>query len=336
MKYASFNPLSPHVILHGIELSHGLSLEESLTPYHSYVNRVYGLRDLEGHEYIAKFYRPGRWSEDGILEEHQLIIDCVNAEIPVAAPIPDPDGHTLGEITAVDDNTETDYYFALFPKKGGRLFDAENDEAWLRMGSLLGRLHMVGRTGKAEHRAICTPAETTALHIENLLHYNLVHPELEESFEKICREILKEIGPLFDNTKFLRLHGDCHRGNILDRSDEGLLLIDFDDMMIGPAVQDMWLLLPDYVNRSRRELNLLLEGYEEFMVFDQKELRLIEPLRFMRIIHYIAWCARQRDDKNFQTNFPDWGSRGYWIKEVEDITLQGNVIRESLTSAGLL
>ena len=332
---SEFDLLSPQVILKGVEYTFNIDLSDHIMPYPSYVNRVYGLESQDGEEFIAKFYRPGRWSFESICDEHEFLADCREAEIPLAVPIADDEGETLGEVTAVTgDGTEVNYFFALFPKKGGRQFDAERDGDWLRMGSLLGRLHVTGKKRGAPCRPVCSPEKTTLLYLDELLDGGLIPLEVEADFHKIISEAVRQISPLFIEKDFFRIHGDCHRGNILDRQEEGLLLIDFDDMMMGPAVQDMWLLLPDYAEESRRELRLLLEGYEEFLPFNYGQMRLLEPLRFMRIIHYIHWCARQRHDSTFLKHFPDWGSRSYWIKEVEDLKLQADRVYSWINPEG--
>ena len=208
--------------------------------------------------------------------------------------------------------------------------DAENDEDWIRLGVLTARLHAVGKKGSAPHRLRCTPAETTAGYVEELRAADVVHPDAREDFFELSVNIMREIEPLFEAVDLQRIHGDCHRGNILHRPGEGLMLIDFDDMLIGPIVQDIWLLLPDYVDSSYRELELILEGYGQFNQFDRETIRLVEPLRFMRMIHYLAWSASQRNDHRFRESFPDWGSKAFWIKEIEDLRVQERVIFNGL------
>ncbi|WP_319478029.1 serine/threonine protein kinase [Marispirochaeta aestuarii] len=315
---SGFDLLTPELVLQAVTQAWGFSLESSLSPFPSYINRVYGLRDDDGREYVTKFYRPGRWSYEAILEEHQFLEDCREAELPVVVPVPDEEGFTLQDVIAVDDEgNEEEYLFALFPKRGGRNFDAEGEEEWLRLGRLLGRLHQVAGDREAEHRLVLHPQETTMSHIRELS--DLVHPDLRVEFEDFCLEAVEMISPAFEGLDYHRIHGDCHRGNILDRPGEGLLLIDFDDMAVGPAVQDLWLLLPGRRDECSRELNLLVEGYEEFLSFPRRSLDLIEALRFMRILHYSAWCARQRKDAGFFKHFPGWGSKAYWTKELEDL-----------------
>jgi len=285
---------------------------------------VYGLRDEEGNPFVAKFYRPGRWSSECIGEEHRFVVQCAAAEIPVVPPLP-----AAGPVTATLREREGILY-TVFPLKGGRTFDVASDEDWVRLGSIVGRMHRAGRMEEAERRVVCSPRETTAAEIEQLVGSGLIPEDLLPDFARICFETVDIIEPLFRGVENIRIHGDCHRGNILDRLDEGLLIIDFDDMMTGPPVQDLWLLLPGHLSECPVETDLLLSGYRQFSQFDEGTLSLIEPLRFMRIIYFLSWCALQKDDPGFFTHFPDWGEKGFWVKELEDITYQRTVIREQL------
>jgi len=323
-----FDSLSPVMILDSVERAYSLRLDGVLTAYSSYINRVYEVRDEDERSWIAKFYRPGRWTAAAVREEHQFLTDCAEFEIPVVPPVPGLDGETLHKTMPTEDGVEV--LFTLFPKRAGRGFDAERDEDWLRLGSLVARVHLAGSDREAVHRLKCTPVETTAVFLRELDAGGYVHPDCLAEFESVSNRILEAIDPLFHGVIGQRIHGDCHRGNILDRVDEGLLLIDFDDMMTGPPVQDLWLLLPGYAMDSFRELSLLIEGYETFTPFDRSSLHLIEPLRFMRMIYYLTWCARQRRDARFHEAHPDWGSRAFWIKEIEDLSAQEDVIREAL------
>jgi len=327
MPETSFDSLDPESVVTAIERETGLVLDGTFRPYPSYVNRVYGLRAEDGTEYVAKFYRPGRWTREAVLDEHRFLMDCADTEIPAVAPLAFGGGRTLF-LCRTREGTGA-YPYALFPKKGGRNFDAETDDDWIRLGSLIGRLHSTGRMRKAENRIVLDPATVTAGFVAELVEGRHVHPKLKEDFLSVCSRTIALIAPLFCETSTIRLHGDCHRGNILDRPGEGLLLIDFDDMMNGPAVQDLWLLLPGYSGDCGREFGLLLDGYERFSPFDRSGFRLIEPLRFMRLIHFLAWRARQRHDHWFAAQFPDWGNEAFWIKEVEDLRVQAEVIRES-------
>jgi Ser/Thr protein kinase RdoA (MazF antagonist) len=312
-----FNELDPERVFRAVEESYGLVADGSLTNYPSYINRVYGFRTEDGENLVAKFYRPHRWTEETLLDEHRFLLDCEEAEIPVSLPLVSLLGSTL--------SASPPYYFTLFEKKGGRNFDAESDEDWTRMGSLVGRLHAAGRRRKAEHRLLCSP-DVSRAQVSELLSPGLVHGEFKAEFEDLARKTLDFITPHFTDPEPIRLHGDLHRGNILDRREEGLFLMDFDDMMSGPAVQDLWLLLPDYAEDCENELFHLIEGYEMFLPFDPKTLKLIEPLRFMRMIHFLAWQAHQRHDAGFHTLFPDWGNKPFWLKEVEDLRVQALVV----------
>lgn len=327
---ASFDPLTPDAVLSAVEQAFDLSLDGTLNPYPSYINRVYGLRAEDGRALVAKFYRPGRWNRDAILEEHAFLLECVQAELPVVPPLPDAEGQTLAELTVADGAEETGFLFALFPKRGGRNFDAESDEDWRRLGSVVGRCHEVGAKGQAPHRLVCLPESLTAGYLQEIHDQALVHPDCREEFEEVCAEALELITPLFRGAALQRVHGDCHRGNILDRPSEGLLIIDFDDLLNAPPVQDLWLLLPGRAEESRREIGLLLEGYTRFRPFDPATLALIEPLRFMRLIYFLAWRSRQRHDHWFARAFPEWGGKAFWIRETEDLRDQLRVIREAL------
>ncbi|MCX7027880.1 MAG: serine/threonine protein kinase [Spirochaetes bacterium] len=331
MKAGAFDALSPEIILGAVEEALGFVPEGNLTPYPSYVNRVYGFSDEEGREFIAKFYRPGRWSEMAILEEHAFLADCAKVELPVVLPLPDDDGETLFTID-VEDEPETGAYpggfrfsFAVFPKKGGRSFDAERAEDWERLGALAGRLHAVGANRPAHAR----PLLSSSLALANLAVVEpLVHPEFRAEFGDLCRTAIQVTAESLNALPPIRIHGDLHRGNILERPGEGLLLLDFDDMVTGPQVQDLWLLLPGRAADCGRELSMILGGYGEFAVLPSGSVAVIETLRFHRMLHFLAWRSLQRDDLWFKRDFPDWGSRAFWIQELEDFREQSRVMVE--------
>jgi Ser/Thr protein kinase RdoA (MazF antagonist) len=325
-----FDLLSPDAAMRAVERAYGVALDGTMESYPSYVNRVYGLRTEDGERLVAKFYRPGRWSRAAIEDEHAFLLDCAAAEIPVIAPRPGSDGATLQEASAGEDGRAQAFLFALFPRVGGRTFEPETRDDFLRLGSLLGRCHEVGARRAAEHRSVCSPGLLTAGFVDELLADRLVHPECADAFRAVCDETLGLIGPAFDGVRPCRIHGDCHRGNIIDRPGSGLALIDFDDMMSGPVVQDLWLVLPGKAADSRREIETLLEGHEQFCGFDRTTLRLVEPLRFMRMIYFLAWRARQRNDYWFREHFPQWGTEAFWIKETEDLREQAEVVRDAL------
>ncbi len=330
MQTGLFDLLTPQAVVHAVEESFSLTLNGTVFPFPSYINRVYGVTTDEGEELVAKFYRPGRWSRAALLEEHRFIEDCARGDLPVATPIADADGDTLleleveGETEAGEKRCES-FAFALFPKRGGRNFDAESDEQWFRLGALVARCHLAGGIRDAPNRPVLAPSTATE-YVRELLEEGVVHPDCREEFEALCGSTIEAFGSSFDGVRYQRVHGDCHRGNILERPGEGLLLIDFDDTMTAPPVQDIWLLLPDHAEHCRRELTMLLEGYEQFLPFDHHTTALIEPLRFMRIIYFLTWQARQRHDFWFRNAHPDWGSKAFWITEIEDLRAQASAI----------
>lgn len=323
---APFDFLSPDLALEAVEEATGLRLDGSVSNYPSYINRVYGFRSEEGAPLVAKFYRPGRWRRDAILEEHAFVADCAKAEIPVVAPLLLGDGSTLGTLELDAEEAAYAFEFAVYPKRGGRNFDAESEGDWRRLGSLVGRLHRVGtRTAPSGRPRL--DSDLVAAWIEELRP--LIHPDARMDFELAVGGCLEWVGPRLDSIKPIRIHGDLHRGNILERPGEGLLLIDFDDCMLGPPVQDLWLLLPGRTRECGLELEWLLEGYSDFAKLETGSVALIEGLRFLRMLHFLAWRARQRNDAWFAREFPDWGTKGYWMQEVAALEEQAFQVTEA-------
>lgn len=315
-----YSALTPDRLLDGVEETIGRRLVGFAHPLISYINRVYELQEATGERIIAKFYRPGRWSLAALEEEHAFVLACAEAEIPVVPPMILPDGGTLGDVDGI--------YFAVYPKRRGRDFEACTEEEWQRIGHVIGRLHAVGRQEPAEHRVTLHPSYSTEQNIRDLLEGDYVPASFRTDFGSVAREIADAVTPMFEDVELFRIHGDCHHANILERPDEGLMLIDFDDMATGPAVQDLWMLLPDRADRCRWEINLILEGYEAFQEFDDRTLRLIEPLRAMRMLYFLAWCARQIADVGFSRTFPDWGSDAFWRAQIADLIHELALIRE--------
>ena len=351
-------------MVEAVESAFDLRLDGTMASYPSYINRVYEVRDEEGVSYVVKFYRPGRWSEEAIREEHHFVLDCAEAEVPVIAPLANSAGDTLSALE-VERDQEGDgvegtgaggaygqigsaaggtagrergagrvrYLFALYPRRGGRNFDPESDGDWIRLGAVVARIHTAAVRRTAEHRLRCDPEGSTRMFLEELRSEDVVHPRCRDQFFELAERGVSLISPLFRDVPVQRLHGDCHRGNILDRPGAGLLVMDFDDMMMGPAVQDLWLLLPDRAPQCRRELELILSGYEEMRPFDRTTLRLIEPLRFMRMIYFLAWSAGQRSDRGFQESTAGWGGEAFWMKEIEELGSQLEVITGEIRAA---
>lgn len=319
----AFDLLSPELALSAVDEAFGVCPDGSFFAYPSYANRVYGLRGEDGTEYVAKFYRPGRWTAEAIREEHGFAFELAGAEVPVVAPLRDLEGDSLPELAVEGPEGGTSFPFALFPKRGGRLFDAERDEDWLRMGALAGRIHAVG-AGSAFGLRVRVEAGIAGRYAEELLGSGAVDPEAKERFGSVLRRAAALVDGALAATGYkpIRLHGDFHRGNVLDRGDEGLLAIDFDDAASGPAIQDLWLLLPGPASECRRELGLIVEGYEAFMPFDRASLALVEPLRLLRMVHFDAWLAKQRNDAGFRSRFEGWGGKAYWLTQASDLADQ--------------
>ncbi len=309
-----FQNLSPDFILNSLFHHYKIDAEAALRPFNSYVNRVYGLNDTQGNRWILKFYRPGRWSPEALAEEHLFLSDAGEAGLPLALPLPNLKGQTL--------SYEAPYYWAVFPLKAGRTFEGESLTDLERIGSLVGRLHAAAALRSCPQRLELTASGAGDQLAKELWEANLVPQNLKGPFFELIDQALNSIEPSLDSAFKHRLHGDLHRGNILDRPGEGLLLIDFDDMLTGPPIQDLWMLLPDRWENCPEEAEALARGYEIWKPFDRQWWKLVEPLRFLRMLYFLAWCARQRYDEGFSRQFPDWGTALFWQKEWEDFNEQ--------------
>ena len=314
-----FAQLTPDALLDAVESATGLRLLGFAHPHASYINRVYELQTSAGERVIAKFYRPGRWTRDALLDEHAFTLELAAEEIPVVPPRHLLDGTTLGHADGI--------HFAVFDKRRGREFEPTEAEDWRRLGRIMARMHAVGERRDAPARVTMHPARSTAGDLALLRDGPTLPRSQRTAFLDAAEEILDRILPLFADTPLQRIHGDCHCQNLLERPGEGLMLIDFDDMATGPVVQDLWMLLPERPPQARAEIGLILEGYETFREFDDRQLRLIEPLRAMRMLYFLAWCARQTDDPNFARKFPDWGSDSFWRQQTADLREQLGVLR---------
>lgn len=320
---ADFETLSPDTVIDAVEAAIGQRMTGFTAPLPSYINRVYELQTMAGERVIAKFYRPGRWERAALEEEHQFMQDCAAAEIPVVLPMELQNGYTIEAVNGI--------YFSVYPKRLGREFEIIEDEDWQRIGTLIARIHNVGQTREAPNRIHLHPTVSTAGDVQRLVESGHIPPRYLDEFENVCGRILEMATPLFEGTERIRIHGDCHSGNVIYRPESGIMLIDFDDMMTGPPIQDLWFLLPEYAEKCQWEIEMMVEGYELFRPFDQTSILLIEPLRAMRIIYFMAWCSRQANDFQFRNNFPDWGSDAFWQIELNGLNNQLVIIKEALT-----
>jgi len=327
-----FFELTPDRVMDAVETG-GVRCTGRCQALNSFENRVYDVEiesespdRFERHR-VAKFYRPGRWSEAQIREEHQFLKDLRAAEIPVVAPVELADGDTLHEIAGVG------IWYALFPKVGGRAPDELSPEELRRVGRLLARIHAIGVSREASHRLRLTPTVYGRENLAFLVSGQWIPLEYEARYRKAVERVCAIAEPWFAEFPMHRIHGDCHLGNLLSNQD-GFFFVDFDDMLIGPAVQDLWLLLPRGSGEERRlALENLLEGYEEMRAFDRRSLRLIEALRALRFVHYTAWIARRWKDPAFPLAFPQFGSHRYWNDETEDLERQVTLLETCNSSS---
>jgi Ser/Thr protein kinase RdoA (MazF antagonist) len=323
---ANFQDLTPERILNMVEEAIGFRLDNLLRPFNSYINRVFEIENEDNERFIVKFYRPGRWTKAAILEEHQFLRDLIDQEISVVAPLSLQNGATLAE--------KDGYFYSVFPKCGGRSVDEFTDDEWMQIGRLLGRVHKVGETRKPTHRMVMEPTKSTASQLEYLLGSSSLPIEFKSQLEKAVKAIIELTATRFTRKDMIRFHGDCHFANLIYRPGESFYIIDFDDMVIGPPVQDVWMLLPGDVSESMVELDLFLEGYEMFRPFDRRSIRLIEPLRAMRFVHYMAWCAHQVEYDGETRVIEEFGTREYWLREIQDLEDQCQRIVDDRSSLG--
>ncbi|ADN77864.1 aminoglycoside phosphotransferase [Ferrimonas balearica DSM 9799] len=301
-----FHSLTPDRVLDAVE-SLGVYPDTGLLPLNSYENRVYQFRAEDGRRYVTKFYRPQRWSEAQIREEHQFAQELMESEVPVAAPIA-IDGETLFE--------HDGYRFALWHSVGGRQFEVDNLDQLEAVGRFLGRLHQVGRRQPFQHRPALSVAEFGFEAREVLQQQAELGPHIETPFFTVLDQVLARIeAPLAESMTQLRLHGDMHPGNIL-WVDEGPSFVDLDDARTGPAIQDLWMMLNGDRASQLLQLDVLLEGYETFASLDSRELKWIEPLRALRMINYLAWLTKRWSDPAFPRNFPWFGTDKFWEQQV--------------------
>ncbi|WJW75811.1 serine/threonine protein kinase [Thiohalobacter sp. IOR34] len=313
--------LTPDLILDAVE-AQGQRCSGHLLALNSYENRVYQIGLEAGGFLVAKFYRPGRWSDAAILEEHAFSRELAERDIPVVQPLTDAAGVTLFR--------HQGFRFALYPRQGGRWPNLDDLDNLLRLGRLLGRIHAVGAMRPFSHRPRLDPESFGVASVDYLLGEGLLPAHIELAYRTLTADLLQQIESAYARAgeiRLIRLHGDCHPGNIL-WTDDGPHFVDLDDCRSGPAIQDLWMLLSGERREMAAALSELLEGYQEFHDFDYRELQLIEALRTLRMIHYAAWLARRRDDPAFQQAFPWFGSDRYWEEHILALREQAAALNE--------
>ncbi len=322
-----FSNLSPDLILDAID-SVGIPTDGRLFALNSYENRVYQVGVEDTSPIVAKFYRPHRWDDAAILEEHAFVQSLADDEIPAVAPTP---------INAKTLFCYQDFRFAIFPKHGGRAPELDHKGVLAWIGRFIGRIHSVGALRDFQHRP--------ALNIETfgeepsayLLNEGIMPKELELVYRGVVAQALDGVRRCYDragNVAGLRLHGDCHMGNLL-WTDAGPHFVDFDDSRMGPAIQDLWMMLSGEPDEMQKQFNEILLGYEDFYEFNPRELHLIEALRTLRLIHYSAWLARRWDDPAFKVAFTWFNTQQYWQDRILELREQIALMNEPPLIAGL-
>lgn len=306
--------LTPDCVLDAVEAA-GWRVDGRLFALNSYENRVYQIGLEDGASVVAKFYRPARWSDAQIGEEHAFALELTAREIPVVAPLARED-RTLFE--------HADFRFAVYPRRGGRTPDLEDPAVLEWVGRFLGRIHAVGKVKKFLLRPALDPSSFGRRPRDYLLKHALVPAELREAWSSIAALALDAIERRWNEAAGvaqIRMHGDCHPGNIL-WTEEGPHFVDLDDCRRGPALQDLWMLLSGDRQSMQRQLGAVLRGYEQFCDFDARELYLLEPLRTLRLLHYSAWIGERWDDPAFPAAFPWFGTPRYWQDRVLELREQ--------------
>lgn len=320
-----YSALTPDTVLDAIEAK-GFLCDGRIFPLNSYENRVYQIGIEDEQPLIAKFYRPNRWSEAQIREEQAFSFELAEQEWPVVTPTKDANGESL--------HSFGDFHFALFERKGGHAPELDNLENLKVLGRCMGRLHAVGIEKPFEHRPGIDVQSYAIDSYRFLLDQQFIPAELETAYRTLAEDLIERLQQSFSEVKYepIRLHGDCHPGNILWRdlgdTDNAPHFVDFDDCRMGPAVQDIWMLLSGERHQQQAQLEAILSGYRQFCFFDARELRLIEPLRTLRLMNYAAWLARRWNDPAFPQNFPWFNTERYWSEHILTLREQLAALQE--------
>ena len=315
-----FDILTPDAIIDAIEQA-GYPCDARLLALNSYENRVYQVGIEDADPLIVKFYRKDRWTREQVLEEHAFAAELVDAELPIVAPLAGSNGGTLHRYEGLD--------YALFPRRGGHAPELDNLDNLLVLGRTLGRIHAVGASRPFKHRP---PLHAQAIFDEcrNLLPEHFLPLDLKTAYVTLLDDLEKEVMPRFqeiEDEDLLRVHGDCHGGNILWRDDTANF-VDLDDCMSAPAIQDLWMFLSGERHEQELQLAEVVAGYEEFFEFSGRELRWVETLRTLRIVRYAGWLAKRWDDPAFPKAFPWFNSPRYWSDHILELREQFARIQE--------
>ena len=316
-----YQDLSPDRILDAVEKT-GLHCNGHLHALNSYENRVYQIGLDDGSYVVAKFYRPGRWSDEAILEEHAYALELAEREIPVVAPLRNEHGETL--------HHHGDFRYALYPRRGGRWPELDDPDNLVWLGRFIARIHAVGAIEPFHHRPTLTVEDYGDASYRYVLEQGFVPRELQLPYRTLAEDVLKQVRACYQragDVKHIRLHGDCHPGNILWTGD-GPHFVDFDDCRMGPAIQDLWMLLSGDRAAMTGQLAEILDGYGEFYDFAPRELNLVEALRTLRMLHYSAWLARRWEDPAFKQAFTWFDNSRYWEEQILALREQAALLDE--------
>ena len=325
MSAPPYNGLTPDVVLDALDAV-GVRGDGRLLSLNSYENRVYQVWREEETPVVAKFYRPARWTDAQIREEHDFLAELAAHEIPAIPPLAH-DGATL--------HHHAGFGFAVFARHGGRAPELDDRMTLERLGMYIARIHAIGATRTFEHRPALSVQEFGDDARDYLLAHEFVPADLLPAYTAVVDQALDGVRAAYaraGSLDALRLHGDCHGGNVL-WTDAGPHFVDFDDARNGPAVQDLWMLLSGDRASMEHQLRAILAGYERFRLFDPGELALVEALRTLRLIHYAAWLARRWDDPAFPAAFPWFNTQRYWQDRILELREQVAALSEPPLSA---
>ncbi len=316
---APYYRLDPDTVLQAVE-STGLLSDGRQLALNSYENRVYQVGIEDGVPVVAKFYRPGRWSDQQIQEEHDFSLELAAAEIPLIAPSV-IEGKTL--------HHHQGFRFSLFQRQGGHAPELEDKNTLLWLGRFIGRIHAVGRTQPFSFRPALTAERYGDDSIKTITAGTWLPPHLDIAFGSLAGDLMNSIRSAYEragDVAIIRLHADCHPGNILWR--DGPFFVDMDDCQSGPAIQDLWMLLSGETYEMQQQLSQVIEGYRQFCPFDTRELQLIEALRTLRMLHHAAWLARRWEDPAFPIAFPWFADLRYWDNLILSLREQLSAMQE--------